>query len=159
ISHRLDVYAAESGTKPGAPLFSHVIDVASILGGQGYFGFTSATGSLTDYHDVLEWELSTDGIPCACEGDPVCGDAGSGEVCDDAGGICEAGCRGMGGNGCPAGEVCSSVDHSIGDCVVNSGQGGGGAGQGGSGGGGGNGGAAQSSSSSSKSAASSTSAA
>jgi uncharacterized repeat protein (TIGR01451 family) len=53
---------------------------------------------------------------CAADGD--CGGPSSGLVCDDATMSCASGCRGQGGNGCPAGEVCTSVDTTIGQCAT-----------------------------------------
>jgi hypothetical protein len=52
-----------------------------------------------------------------CVSDADCGDAASGEICDPATSACQGGCRGAGGNGCPAGTVCSSADGSAGSCV------------------------------------------
>ena len=50
---------------------------------------------------------------CLADGD--CGGATSGKVCS-ASNTCVNGCRGSGGNKCPAGETCSSTDASIGQC-------------------------------------------
>jgi len=79
-----------------------------------------------------------------CTDDADCGGPSSGIVCHDASQTCIDGCRGVGGNGCPAGESCSSTDNTIGECVPDTSEGGGGAGLGGggsdSGGAGGNGG-------------------
>ncbi len=53
---------------------------------------------------------------CAgCMSDAECGGPNSGKVCDPAQ-LCVDGCRGMNGNGCLPGEVCSSMDASIGQC-------------------------------------------
>jgi MYXO-CTERM domain-containing protein len=76
--------------------------------------------------------LDEDEYPMPCESDDECGDADSGVVCDDTTGYCTAGCRGEGGNGCPAGETCTSTDGTIGECVPD-GQGGNGPGSGGNG--------------------------
>jgi uncharacterized repeat protein (TIGR01451 family) len=82
-----------------------------------------------------------------CLTDADCGGVMSGRVCD-ATFTCIDGCRGAGGNGCPAPMVCSSLDNSIGTCGNgaggaggNGGGGGGGGGTGGGGAGGGQGGA------------------
>jgi MYXO-CTERM domain-containing protein len=61
---------------------------------------------------------SDDMIGEDCTTDVDCGGPTSGVVCDD--GTCALGCRGEGGNGCPAGEVCTSVDETIGECVLES---------------------------------------
>ena len=55
-------------------------------------------------------------------------------VCDDTTKVCIPGCRGQGGNRCPAGKECTSADSTIGQCVPT--------GTGGAGGGGGAGGEA-----------------
>jgi uncharacterized repeat protein (TIGR01451 family)/MYXO-CTERM domain-containing protein len=78
-----------------------------------------------------------DDTEAKCVTDADCGGGMSGKVCDGTF-TCIDGCRGTGGNGCPAGQVCSSTDTTIGTC----GDGvGGGGGAGGIGGGGGMGGA------------------
>ena len=58
---------------------------------------------------------------CACTTDPDCGAPDSGQVCE--GMLCIDGCRGTGGNGCPAGLVCTSDDQTVGECVPDSGTG------------------------------------
>jgi MYXO-CTERM domain-containing protein len=58
-----------------------------------------------------------------CADDASCGDATSGRICDPAAGGdpddggCVAGCRGALGNGCPAGQACSSIDDTPGVCA------------------------------------------
>lgn len=52
----------------------------------------------------------------ACETDEQCGAIDSGKVCDPTN-MCIDGCRGAGGNGCPDGLECTSMDDSIGMCV------------------------------------------
>ena len=54
--------------------------------------------------------------PAGCADDGACGGPTSGEVCNKGTGICGAGCRANGGNGCPRGEACSSTDATIGHC-------------------------------------------
>jgi uncharacterized repeat protein (TIGR01451 family)/MYXO-CTERM domain-containing protein len=58
---------------------------------------------------------------CSCTSDSDCGGPDSGQVCEPD--ICVAGCRGVGGNGCPAGLVCTSNDENVGECVPDSGTG------------------------------------
>jgi hypothetical protein len=54
---------------------------------------------------------------CGCSTDSDCGGPQSQRVCDASlGGVCVAGCRGAGGNGCPVGQVCSSPGNAIGRC-------------------------------------------
>lgn len=54
------------------------------------------------------------GTNCAVDGD--CGSVTSGRVCHDSTKLCADGCRGTGGNGCPAGLVCSSTTTAMGTC-------------------------------------------
>jgi uncharacterized repeat protein (TIGR01451 family)/MYXO-CTERM domain-containing protein len=54
-------------------------------------------------------------VECLVDGD--CGGATSGKVCDTSADKCVDGCRGLGGNGCPASKQCTSMDMSIGQCV------------------------------------------
>lgn len=75
-----------------------------------------------------------------CLVDADCGGLMSGRVCDAAIFMCIDGCRGMGGNGCPQGMVCTSADNSIGTCENGAGGAGGSGGMGGQGGVGGSGG-------------------
>jgi hypothetical protein len=72
-------------------------------------------------------------VPPDCSGtdDTRCGAPDSGAVCDAATSKCVPGCRGMGGNGCPAGKVCSSTDNTVGTCDDPVGTGGAGGGGGG----------------------------
>jgi len=66
-------------------------------------------GGETDPND------GSDDVPVTqCEDDSDCD---TGEVCDSLNLVCIDGCRGVGGNGCPTGEECTSTDESVGDCV------------------------------------------
>jgi MYXO-CTERM domain-containing protein len=53
---------------------------------------------------------------CGCTQDSDCGGTTSGRVCDPVSSRCVPGCRGTGGNACPAGEPCSSTTSDIGRC-------------------------------------------
>ena len=53
---------------------------------------------------------------CGCQVDADCGGPTSGRVCDTAIGRCTIGCRGTGGNRCPAPLICSSLGPEIGRC-------------------------------------------
>lgn len=61
----------------------------------------------------------------SCQVDTDCGERDSGKVCVNL--SCGTGCRGQGGNGCPAGQVCSSTTDEVGFCKPVSGGGDGGA--------------------------------
>jgi uncharacterized repeat protein (TIGR01451 family) len=58
-----------------------------------------------------------DDVVPGCKTDTDCGNATSGKVCDDMTKMCTDGCRGMGGNGCPDGKMCSSSSVKAGTCV------------------------------------------
>ncbi len=53
---------------------------------------------------------------CGCAMDSDCGGPTSDRICDMSSGTCGAGCRGMGGNGCPSPMVCSSKTSAAGVC-------------------------------------------
>jgi hypothetical protein len=55
-------------------------------------------------------------VPTECQADGDCGAFGSGRVCDLQARTCIDGCRGAGGNVCPAGFTCSSETGAIGTC-------------------------------------------
>jgi uncharacterized repeat protein (TIGR01451 family)/MYXO-CTERM domain-containing protein len=75
------------------------------------------------------------GVCVQCLTDSDCGPATSGRVCQSPGdNTCADGCRAMGGNGCPAGQVCTSPSGTIGSCYVPSSGTGGAGGAGGAGG-------------------------
>ncbi len=61
------------------------------------------------------------GGQCGCATDADCGNATSGRVCDDTNKVCRSGCRGVSGNGCKQGDVCTSQTTAIGQCVVDQG--------------------------------------
>ncbi len=56
-----------------------------------------------------------------CSSDADCGATASGRVCDPTNHACRDGCRGVGGNRCASGVECTSVDASIGACVLDGG--------------------------------------
>jgi hypothetical protein len=90
-STELDVYLSQASSKPGTALLT--TDVVLPNATSFFVGFSSATGSATlSEQDVLAWELSTDGVPCACDGDTACG--GATPVCAPASssqaGLCTA---------------------------------------------------------------------
>jgi hypothetical protein len=70
----LSVYLAQTATKPAAPVVSDTaINVATLVGAQAFAGFTGGTGGSTNLQQILEWEFSTDGVPCVCDGNSNCG--------------------------------------------------------------------------------------
>ncbi len=76
-----------------------------------------ADGGLSD--DECRSGACTTGGTCGeCGKDSDCGNPTSGRICGDTTKACANGCRGSGGNGCPAGQVCSSTDATVGTCSV-----------------------------------------
>ena len=59
-----------------------------------------------------------------CLVDADCGSLTSGKVCLVATSTCGDGCRGTGGNGCPAGQMCTSTTAAIGACLSSADDGG-----------------------------------
>lgn len=58
ITDLLEVYINSGLTQPSSPLLSYIVDIDSILGGQAYMGFTSATGNPDVHsaeHRITSW--------------------------------------------------------------------------------------------------------
>jgi len=90
--------------------------------------YPDSVEGMADFNgDGIPSIIQIEDIPTPCSDDSDCGGPVSGLVCDPALMLCTSGCRGEGGNGCPDGQVCTSTDGSIGDCVPD-GSGGGGPG-------------------------------
>ena len=81
------VFVSGTPVRPATPLFTGPADLGT-LGAQAYAGFTASTGLQTDNHDILEWEVSTDGSPC-CPTNPGGACSGATPMCSSAG-LCEA---------------------------------------------------------------------
>jgi hypothetical protein len=56
-SHSLQVFAAQTPTKPAVPLVSATVDVAAAVGPTAYAGFTASTGAFNADFDVLDWTV------------------------------------------------------------------------------------------------------
>jgi len=56
-AHVLQVFLAQSATKPAAPLVSAPVDLAGTVGSSGYAGFTASTGIGRADFDLLSWTL------------------------------------------------------------------------------------------------------
>ena len=119
----LSVYLSQTTTKPAAALLTHALNLPTQLGNATsmYVGFTSSTGTNAQIneHDVYELELSTDGIPCACEGDTACtGVAGATPACAVSG-ICAI-CSATNHTACTgATPVCDVPVNTCVGCVTN----------------------------------------
>jgi hypothetical protein len=78
------------------------------MGCRGKMGNGCPTGKVCTSKDT------TIGMCVECAVDSDCGGMNSGKVCDMS--VCVTGCRGMNGNGCPTGELCSSSTDTLGVC-------------------------------------------
>jgi hypothetical protein len=114
----ISIYLSNTATKPPTPNVTHALNLYAELGnaGQMYVGFSAATGAGTTVndHDIYELEVSTDGIPCTCEGDSACSTPTP--ACD-ASGIC-VNC--VTSADCPAATpVCDTPVNKCVDCLAN----------------------------------------
>jgi hypothetical protein len=57
--HRMKVWVGIGPELEGAPLLKAKVNLAKILDGDGFAGFTAATGSNNAIHDALEWHLKS----------------------------------------------------------------------------------------------------
>lgn len=60
LTDQLDVFLADTVTKPAAPLVTATVELARLVGSRMFAGFSAGTGGLTNVHDVLDWEFSAD---------------------------------------------------------------------------------------------------
>jgi hypothetical protein len=73
----LDVRLSTTNTRPADPMISETLDLPTILGSTDAFvGFTSATGSATANHDVINWTFANCFAPLGSSEPPVV-DAGA----------------------------------------------------------------------------------
>jgi uncharacterized repeat protein (TIGR01451 family)/MYXO-CTERM domain-containing protein len=98
----------------GGTMSGQVCDATTSTCGPGCRG-TGGNGCPTS--DVCTSKDATIGDCVQCLTDSDCGGAMSGKVCDAATSTCVNGCRGAGGNGCPDGKPCTSMDMTIGSCI------------------------------------------
>ncbi len=114
------VYLSTTATKPATPVLTHSTALTA-LGTQMYVGFSSATGATAqegNENDIYELEVSTAGVPCACEGDSACSGAAGTPACDAAG-ICAI-CSATNASGCPlAMPVCDVPLNTCVGCLSN----------------------------------------
>jgi len=118
----LSIYVATTAMKPKTPTLTYTgTNLFGALGTQAYVGFTSATGATaaeTNEHDVYELEISTAGIPCACEGDSACSSTSATPACDAAG-LCAI-CSATNATGCPGTTpVCDVPTNTCVGCLTN----------------------------------------
>lgn len=59
--HSLQVFAAQTTTKPAAPVVSATVDLAAAVGPTAYAGFTASTGAFNADFDVLSWTVENVG--------------------------------------------------------------------------------------------------
>jgi len=80
-------------------------------------GCRGVGGNGCDNGEVCTSTDTSVGTCVQCIKDGHCGDIDSGKVCDTSTNECQDGCRFAGGNGCGSGELCTSTNHTIGNCV------------------------------------------
>lgn len=56
-SSKLDVYVAADDSRPKKPVFSVIRNLAASIGSDAYVGFSGATGTLSDRHVVIDWDV------------------------------------------------------------------------------------------------------
>jgi hypothetical protein len=57
--HQVKVWVSNSPELEGAPLLKAKVNLAKILDGDGFAGFTAATGAANAVHNALEWHLKS----------------------------------------------------------------------------------------------------
>ncbi len=57
-SDQLSLFVSNTTTKPTTPITTLPLDLFGIVGTQAYFGFSAATGSLTNAHQIVSWNLN-----------------------------------------------------------------------------------------------------
>jgi hypothetical protein len=67
----LSVFFNTSNSKPGSPDMTQNLDLAAIVGAEGYVGFVGSTGGANNNHDVEEWTVSWDTVPSASIATPI----------------------------------------------------------------------------------------
>ena len=97
----------------GGPMSGKVCDGTTHMCGDGCRG---TNGNGCPDPKVCTSKDDTIGMCVDCLTDSDCGGPMSGKVCDDTTHTCGDGCRGTGGNTCPSGQKCSSMDITQGAC-------------------------------------------
>ncbi len=57
-SDQLSLFVSNTTTKPATPITTLSLDLFGMVGSQAYFGFSAATGSLTNAHQIVSWNLN-----------------------------------------------------------------------------------------------------
>jgi MYXO-CTERM domain-containing protein len=118
----LSVYLSNTATKPATALIAHAaVNLFNQVGATAYVGFAASTGTTTgetNEHDIYELELSTDGIPCSCEGDSACSTFPATPACGSSG-LCAI-CSATNATACTgATPVCDVATSSCVGCLTN----------------------------------------
>ncbi len=118
----LSVYLNSAATKPATALInSAAVNLSTLIGATAYVGFAASTGATaakTNEQDIYELELSTDGIPCSCEGDSACSGAPGTPACGSSG-LCTI-CSASNHSACTgATPVCNTASSTCVGCLTN----------------------------------------
>ncbi|MDC0742432.1 MopE-related protein [Polyangium mundeleinium] len=111
-----DAYTCFTDADCGNPVSGSVCEAGACVP-----GCRGAAGNGCPHGEVCSSSDASRGVctpaPNECAKDADCGAPGSGRVCDIPARLCQAGCRGAAGNGCPAGSFCTSETSTPGVCA------------------------------------------
>ncbi len=62
LTDRMNVYLANTDTKPGAAALSAQIDIAAILGKQAFVGFTAGSGFIASKQEIFNWNFASSSV-------------------------------------------------------------------------------------------------
>ncbi|HVK68174.1 MAG TPA: hypothetical protein VM694_27135, partial [Polyangium sp.] len=111
-----DAYTCFTDPDCGNPVSGSVCEAgACVPGCRGEGGNGCPHGEVCSSSDTSRGVCSP--APNECTKDADCGAPDSGRVCDIPARLCQAGCRGAAGNGCPAGSFCTSETSTPGVCA------------------------------------------
>ncbi|MEZ6125334.1 MAG: PQQ-dependent sugar dehydrogenase [Planctomycetaceae bacterium] len=60
LTNQLSVRLASDGVRPDAALLTTAVSLNQLVGNQAFLGFTAATGSSVNTHEVLNWSVTSD---------------------------------------------------------------------------------------------------
>ena len=111
-----DVDTCSADAECGNPVSGSICEAGACVP-----GCRGAGGNGCPYGEVCSSKEASAGVcapgPNECTQDADCGAGDSARVCDIPARLCQVGCRGAAGNGCPAGSFCTSETSTIGVCA------------------------------------------
>ncbi len=107
-----------AGGSKGAPVTTYVTENGTVAGSPTVITVNQCGTNANCAAPTPVCDTAVSPSVCVgCLQDSDCGGTMSGIVCNGVTDTCEPGCRGMGGNGCPTGDTCSSMNTTIGTCI------------------------------------------